>query len=306
MFRNNNGAVARRLAKRSLSADKRRNIIAVIAIALTALLFTSVFTMGFGLVESIQRATMVMSGGDGHAAVKYVTDEEYEKISSNPLVKEMAYCRMLCDSADNESLLKRHTEFWYYDDVGLKYGFTETSGSYPYTGMSSGTLRSGDTASLANEESITITGLPEGTEYTVTEEDYAVDGYTSSNMGSTGVLSADTPQTASFTNTHSGASETLDNPGTPGTSGSPGTPGTSYEDIGDGNIPKGYLDSEDSSTGGSLSSVDDGAPVMSKTGNSQADRFANRGFFFFSASLLALSAADFILRKRYTGKRLRK
>lgn len=142
--------------------------------------------------------------------------------------------------------------------------------------MSSGTLRSGDTVSLANEESITIAGLPEGTEYTVTEEDYAVDGYTSSNTGSTGVLSADTPQTASFTNTHSGASETLDNPGTSG------SPGTSYEDIGDG------------------------APVMPKTGNSQADRFANRGFFFFSASLLALSAADFILRKRYTGKRLRK
>lgn len=128
MFQNNNGAMAKRLAKRSLGADKRRNIIAVIAIALTALLFTSIFTMGFGLVESIQRATMVISGGDGHAAIKYVTDEEYEKISRNPLIKEMAYCRMLSDSVDNESLIKRHTEFWYYDDVGLKYGFAEPTG----------------------------------------------------------------------------------------------------------------------------------------------------------------------------------
>ena len=128
MFQNNNGTVARRLAKRSLSADKRRNIIAVIAIALTALLFTSVFTMGFGLVESIQRAAMVMSGGDGHAAIKYVTDEEYEKISSHPLVQEAAYCRMLSDSVDNKALVKRHTEFWYYDDVGLKFGFAEPTG----------------------------------------------------------------------------------------------------------------------------------------------------------------------------------
>ena len=111
MFQNNNGTCARRLAGRTLYADKRRNIIAVIATALTALLFTSVFTMGFGLAESIQRATMVMSGGDGHAAIKYVTDEEYEKISRNPLIKEMAYCRMLSDSVDNESLIKRHTEF---------------------------------------------------------------------------------------------------------------------------------------------------------------------------------------------------
>jgi ABC-type antimicrobial peptide transport system, permease component len=130
MFRNNNGAVAKRLAKRSLHADKRRNIIAVIAIALTALLFTSVFTMGFGFVESIQRATMIMSGGDGHAAIKYVTDEEYEKVSRNPLVKEMAYCRMLSDSVDNESLIKRHTEFWYDDDVGLKFGFAEPTGGH--------------------------------------------------------------------------------------------------------------------------------------------------------------------------------
>lgn len=130
MFLNNNGAVAKRLARRSLRADKHRNMIAVIAIALTALLFTSVFTMGFGLVESIQRATMVMSDGDGHAAIKYVTDAEYEKVSSHPLVKEIAYCRMLCDSVDNESLIKRHTEFWYYDDVGLKYGFAEPTGGH--------------------------------------------------------------------------------------------------------------------------------------------------------------------------------
>ncbi len=130
MFQNNNGAVAKRLAKRGLHADKRRNIIVVIAIALTALLFTSVFTMGFGFVESIQRATMVMSGGDGHAAVKYVTDKEYETISHNPLIKEMAYCRMLSDSVDNESLIKRHTEFWYYDDFGLKLGFAEPTGGH--------------------------------------------------------------------------------------------------------------------------------------------------------------------------------
>lgn len=94
MFQNNSGAVVRRLAERGLSADKRRNIIAVLAIVLTTLLFTSVFTMGFGFVESIQRAVMVMSGGDAHAAVKYITDEEYEKISCNPRIQEMAYYRI--------------------------------------------------------------------------------------------------------------------------------------------------------------------------------------------------------------------
>jgi len=33
---------------------------------------------------------------------------------------------------DNDSLIKRHTQFWYYDDVGLKYAFVEpTSGHKP-------------------------------------------------------------------------------------------------------------------------------------------------------------------------------
>lgn len=151
MFQNNNGAVAKRLAKRSLGADKRRNIIAVIAIALTALLFTSVLTMGFGLLESIERATMVMSGTDGHAAIKYVTDEEYEAVSRNPLIKEIAYCRVLSDSVDNESLIKRYAEFWYYDDAGLKFGFAEpTEGHKPV----------GENEVIADTKTLELLGIP--------------------------------------------------------------------------------------------------------------------------------------------------
>ncbi|TWH56968.1 putative ABC transport system permease protein [Desulfitobacterium sp. LBE] len=130
MIKVKNNKAIRTLAERNFRTAGTRNVIAVIAIALTAILFTSVFTMGFGLVESIQRASMIMSGGDGHAAVKYVTDEEYERIKEHPLVKEMAYCRIMSDSVDNQALIRRHTEFWYYDDVGLKYGFAEPTGGH--------------------------------------------------------------------------------------------------------------------------------------------------------------------------------
>lgn len=132
MIRVNNKKVIRRLADGSFRAAKMRNIIAVIAIALTALLFTSIFTMGFGAIESIQRDTMRMSGSDGHASVKYVNDAQFDTISRHPLIKEIAYCRLLCDGVDNAALIRRHTEFWYYDDVGLKYGFSEpTDGHKP-------------------------------------------------------------------------------------------------------------------------------------------------------------------------------
>ncbi|ADY55508.1 protein of unknown function DUF214 [Syntrophobotulus glycolicus DSM 8271] len=130
MIRVNNKKALRRLAAGSFRAAGTRNVIAVLAIALTALLFTSLFTMGSGLTESLQRAAMIMSGGDGHAVVKYVTDQEYTAISKHPLVKEIAYCRMLSDSVDNEALRKRRTEFWYNDDIGLKYLFAEPTGGH--------------------------------------------------------------------------------------------------------------------------------------------------------------------------------
>lgn len=132
MIRVGNRKIIRKLAVRSFHAARTRNIIAIIAIALTALLFTSLFTMGSGMMKSMQRADMILSGGEGHARMNYMTESEYSAISSHPLIIEIAYCRKLADSVDNGSLIKRPTEFWYYDDLGLKYAFVEpTSGHKP-------------------------------------------------------------------------------------------------------------------------------------------------------------------------------
>ena len=70
MFQNNNGAVVRHLAKRSLCANKRRSVIAVIAIALTGVLFTTLFTIGVGTAETLQNQTMRQAGTDGHAMLQ--------------------------------------------------------------------------------------------------------------------------------------------------------------------------------------------------------------------------------------------
>jgi len=88
--------------------------------------------MGIGTVESLQRASMRQAGGDGHAVLKYINDEEFDNIKDHSLIKEIAYNRMLCDDVENEEFLKCRAEFWYYDDVGLKLGFCEpTSGHKP-------------------------------------------------------------------------------------------------------------------------------------------------------------------------------
>ncbi len=124
-MRNNNAAIIRKIAGRTLSSDKKRNIMAICAITLTAVLFTTLFTLGIGSIDMFQKATMRQSGSSAHAVINYIDDEEFEKISKHPLVKEIAYTRILSDSVDNPELLKRHGELWYMDDNGLKQGFYE-------------------------------------------------------------------------------------------------------------------------------------------------------------------------------------
>lgn len=92
-------------------------------------------------------------------------------------------------------------------DTKKKFDFTVTftaAGSYPYTGngVDNGIIKSGDTISLADGESITITGLPAGTGYQVTEADYSDQRYSTSKTGDTGTIDTLVTSTAAFTNTY--------------------------------------------------------------------------------------------------------
>lgn len=132
MFRVNNKKVINNLSIKSFVASKTRNIIAVIAIALTTILFTSLFTIGLGMMESMQQQTMRQSGGDGHIAFKYLTEEQYQKLSSHKLIKEASYNKIIADSVTSPEFLKRRLEMYYMDDIAMRLGFcTPTTGNPP-------------------------------------------------------------------------------------------------------------------------------------------------------------------------------
>ncbi len=130
MIQVRNKKTIRNLADKSFKVNKARNLFAIVAIALTSLLFTTLYTLGLGAMENLQRATMRQSGGDGHAVLKYITDDEFNHVKDHPLIKEIAYNRILSDRVINDKFLKRHTEFWYYDDVGLKLGLIELNAGH--------------------------------------------------------------------------------------------------------------------------------------------------------------------------------
>lgn len=91
------------------------------------------------------------------------------------------------------------------------FNFTITfdaEGSYSYTGSKSGTIKSGDTVQLKHGESITISGLPDGTTYSVTES--GNEGYSVYANGDKGTIAANENSTAAFTNTKSSVPQTGD------------------------------------------------------------------------------------------------
>ena len=101
-----NKKVIRNLADKSFEASRTRNMIAVLAIALTAMLFTALFTIGLGTLENFQRATMRQSGGDSHGVIKDVTMEQYEKLKDHSLIKESAACEILSDGVLKSGIFK--------------------------------------------------------------------------------------------------------------------------------------------------------------------------------------------------------
>jgi putative ABC transport system permease protein len=123
-MKNNNQKVIRKLSYRSIQTNRLRNTFACIAISLTALLFTALLSIGIGMIQVSEEQTMRQIGTKAHAGLKDVTIEEYQKISSHPLVKDSSY-NIIIGVATNEELIKRQTEIRYTQSHDLDFGFTE-------------------------------------------------------------------------------------------------------------------------------------------------------------------------------------
>lgn len=123
-----NRKVISRLSARIVSARGKKNLVTILAIMLTTVLFTALFTIGGSMMESIQESTMRQVGGSSMAGVKFVLPKDYEKLSKDSKVKNPSY-RIIVGTAENEELLKLSTEVNYAEDENAKEMF-----SYPEEG----------------------------------------------------------------------------------------------------------------------------------------------------------------------------
>lgn len=109
-----NHKCVRRLSLRTLRANRTRNLIAVLAIALTTVLFTTLFTIAMSINDGFQQSNFRQVGGFSHGGFKYLTEEQFETLREDPLIREWGLRRFLGMPYD-EPFNKDHVEVGYSD-----------------------------------------------------------------------------------------------------------------------------------------------------------------------------------------------
>ncbi len=134
MLKVSNHKCVRRLSDKSLRAAKTRNIVAVIAIALTTVLFTSLFTIVLSLNASMQQANFRQAGGDAHGTFKYLTWDQVEQLRQHPKIKESG-ARLTLGMPSEAPFNKAHVEVSYMEEAEAAHSFVYLEeGSLPEEG----------------------------------------------------------------------------------------------------------------------------------------------------------------------------
>lgn len=124
----------RRLSYKTLWASRKRNRIAIIAIALTTLLFTSLLTIAMSMNASYQTYNFRQIGGYSHGSFKDVTDEQMAALTAHPKVKE-AGARKTIGFCGDGVFGKVPAEVSYMDKNCTKWSYAQpTEGREPESG----------------------------------------------------------------------------------------------------------------------------------------------------------------------------
>lgn len=124
-------SIIRTLTSRSFQSNKTRNLVAVLAIVLTTLMFTSLFVLSQSMVKNLQDMNFQQAGHDSHLSSGTLTDEEMEKIVTHEAVRDFGKS-IVIGIAENEELTGRQIEIRYADENYAVSAFSmPTEGTLP-------------------------------------------------------------------------------------------------------------------------------------------------------------------------------
>lgn len=134
MIRVKNQKVITKLSKQSLQANRVRNIVAIFAVALTSLLFMTLFTIAGTMVYTFQQETFRLVGSSGHGSFKDLTLEQKEILEKDAMIQECGG-RLFLGVGSGEKFRKVHAELSYMEPGYLKRSFcTPQQGRIPQEG----------------------------------------------------------------------------------------------------------------------------------------------------------------------------
>lgn len=127
-----NKSCIRRLSFKQLKAARMRNAIAIFAIALTTMLFTSLFTLSLSINSSFEEYQFRAAGGRCHGTFKEVDDEKVEALSGHRKVKAYGL-RTVCGVILEPPFAKIPAEISFMDDNCAKWSYVSLKeGHLPY------------------------------------------------------------------------------------------------------------------------------------------------------------------------------
>ena len=161
-----NKKCTRKLGIKSMKASVGRNIIAIIAIMLTAILFTTFFTILFSINASVEDANFRQVGTYSHGEFKALSQEQYNNIKTDPLIKEHGL-RIIIGTTSESPFDMEPVEISYCDANQAKWMYLDPiEGSLPAEGTNEAATDIRVLELLGIEPEI-------GTEFTVS---FSVDG----------------------------------------------------------------------------------------------------------------------------------
>ena len=124
----------RHIAFQHMKSAKSRNIIAIIAIALTTVLFTALFTIMMSIIYGSEQSSFRQIGSYSHGNFKNMTKEQYEELRKDPLISEWGVRRFLGMPIE-APFNKYHVEISCMDENYAKWTFLKPeSGHLPTNG----------------------------------------------------------------------------------------------------------------------------------------------------------------------------
>lgn len=162
----------RHLSIQSMKAAKTRNRIAIMAIVLTTVLFTSLFTITMSIVYGFEQSNFRQAGGWCHGSFKKMSKEQFDELKTDSAIEEYGLVRFV--GVPNKSpFQKQPVEVKFCDANAAKWSFFEpVEGHLPEEGTMEAAADTQVLALLGVEpkigEQFTLTFDVDGTETTET------------------------------------------------------------------------------------------------------------------------------------------